>query len=68
MVNFEKLEVVKGSQQCQFSIVENKLAAIYRNQRRIYFMLGTIAEFLGINFDLVDPTRLESEKLWQEKE
>ena len=32
----ETLEEVLGSSMCQFSVVENKLATLYRNQVKIY--------------------------------
>ncbi len=32
----ETLEEVLGSSMCQFSVVENKLAKLYRNQVKIY--------------------------------
>jgi hypothetical protein len=32
----ETLEEVLGSSMCQFSVIENKLAILYRNQVKIY--------------------------------
>lgn len=31
-----KLEEIQGSEHCQYSVIENKLAALYRNQLKIY--------------------------------
>ena len=36
---FPKLEPVIGSSYCQFSIVENNQARLYRNQEKIYNLL-----------------------------
>ena len=36
------LEAVDGSTDCQFSVVENKLAALNRNQQTIYLLLQQI--------------------------
>jgi len=36
---YSPLEKVHGSEYCQFSIVENKLATLYRNQELIYELL-----------------------------
>lgn len=39
-----ELEQVIGSSYCQFSIVENKLATLYRNQEKIYSLLKKLFE------------------------
>ncbi len=41
-LKFPPLEIVDGSSYCQFSVVENKLAALSRNQEKIYFALHVI--------------------------
>jgi hypothetical protein len=40
---FPDLEQVYGSTFCRFSVVENKLAGLYRNQQKIYNLLKEIA-------------------------
>lgn len=39
-----KLEPVYGSEYCQFSVVENKLATIYSNQEKILEAIKLAAE------------------------
>jgi hypothetical protein len=39
---FPALESVEGSTFCRFSVIENKLAILYRNQERIYGILKII--------------------------
>ncbi len=36
MIKQETLEEVLGSSMCEFSVIENKLAILYRNQVKIY--------------------------------
>lgn len=36
------LEPVEGSYLCQYSVIENKLAKLYRNQEKIYKLLQEI--------------------------
>ena len=38
------LEPVHGSEYCQFSVVENKLEILYRNQEKIYALLQIIGK------------------------
>lgn len=38
-----KLEPLHGSQNCLYSLLENQLAVLYRNQEKIYALLHQIA-------------------------
>ena len=40
------LEEVHGSEYCLYTVVENKLAAIYRNQERIYAGINVLYTLL----------------------
>ena len=43
---YKKLEPIYGSSLCQYSIIENDLAKVYRNQAVIYDLLKDINENL----------------------
>jgi len=40
----EPLEKVFGSSYCEYSVIENKLATLYKNQEKIYRLLQNILE------------------------
>ena len=42
-----ELEPITGSSYCQYSVIENKLAIIYRNQERILLVLKILSKKLG---------------------
>lgn len=48
----ETLEEVLGSSMCQFSVVENKLATLYRNQVKIYNSINRQQERMYSEEDL----------------
>lgn len=68
LIKLEKLEPVLGSSMCQFSVIENKLAALYRNQRRMYFLLKIIAKLLGAKIQNIEPVKQMFELTWDERD
>ena len=40
--NYQPLKQVYGSSYCQFSVVENKVETLYKNQEKIYALLQKI--------------------------
>ncbi len=64
MLKIKKLEPVYGSKYCRFSVLENKLAKIYRNQEKIYGLLTTILRHgFGIDFTVVEDDKEKSEEV-----
>jgi hypothetical protein len=49
----ETLEEVLGSSMCQFSVIENKLAILYRNQVKIYEAITKEQERMYSEEDMV---------------
>jgi len=41
---YPPLEPVYGSSYCQYTVIENKLETLYKNQEKIYTLLIQIAE------------------------
>lgn len=59
----ETLEEVLESSQCQFSIIENKLASLYRNQIKIYDSINKLHQqkYNYIDCEIVQITREEAQ-------
>lgn len=45
---YSPLEPVHGSDWCQYSVIENKLETLYKNQEKIYELLQAINEKVEI--------------------
>jgi hypothetical protein len=46
-----KLSPVYGSEYCEYSVVENKLAILYQNQEKILQAIKRLADFIYKNLE-----------------